>query len=347
MSELKLILESHWILGLASVISGILLGYLFGGFIVPRLAKSLTNDTLDTEHPLYLALLSFVRFSFLLLGLYTALKIIRLEPETRGTYSLYLKVFTILIFTVSLARVGSGAFTLYSTKTEGLLPSASILNNIVRMLIFATGGLVALQTLGISVTPALTALGVGGLAFALGLQETLSNLFAGLGVLLGKKVSVGDYISLETGEEGLVEDINWRTTSLKKGNGSTIIIPNAKMSKTTYTNFSLPNEGLWTVIEFSVDAETETSQLEKAILDSARQAAEQLYPKNEFGSQSKLVYRSLGPFNIDLAVQISIRDIKDSQQIRSFFIKSLHSRFRSEGIGIVSPETYKIRAKES
>ncbi|TGK07807.1 mechanosensitive ion channel family protein [Leptospira semungkisensis] len=347
MSELRLILESHWILGLASVASGILLGYLFGGFIVPRLARSLTKDALDTEHPLYLALLSFVRLLFLIFGLYTALRVVPLGPDTKENFSLYLKVFSILIFTVSLARVGSGAFALYSTKTEGLLPSASILNNIVRMLIFSTGALVALQTLGISVTPALTALGVGGLAFALGLQETLSSLFAGLGVLLGKKVSVGDYISLETGEEGLVEDINWRTTSLKKGNGSTIIIPNAKMSKTTFTNYSLPNSGLWITIEFSVDPRIETPKLEEVVLDSARQASDQIYPKKEFGSQVNLIYKSLGSTNMDLAVNISVQDIKHSQQIRSFFIKSLHSKFKSEGIGIVSPETSKIKAKGS
>ncbi|PJZ26978.1 mechanosensitive ion channel protein [Leptospira hartskeerlii] len=336
------VLGSNWLLGAISVISGILLGYLFGGFIVPRLAKTLTKDQLDTNHPLYTALLSLVRFSFFIFGLYTALRFLKLEAPSEEKISLYLKVFGIIVFTFSFARVGSGAFTLYSSKAEGLLPSASILNNIVRILILLTGGLVALQTLGVSVTPALTALGVGGLAFALGLQETLSNLFAGLGVLLGKKVSVGDYISLETGEEGLVEDINWRTTSLKKRNGSTIIIPNAKMSKTTYTNYSLTNTGLWTEIEISIPKEGNLEKLEVILSQAANFSLTNIYGKNAY-NESKISFRyiSFGQSNIDLVVHLALKKIDDSGQIKSVFIKSLHSQFRSEGIDNISAKSVK------
>ncbi|TGL63730.1 mechanosensitive ion channel family protein [Leptospira sarikeiensis] len=331
------VLGSNWLLGFSSIFFGILLGYIFGGFLVPRLTKTLTKDKLDTNHPLYIALLSLVRFFFFILGSYAALRFLKLEVGTEEKVSLYLKVFSILVFTFALARIGSGALALYSSKTEGFLPTASILNNIVRMIILLTGGLVALQTLGISVTPALTALGVGGIAFALGLQETLSNLFAGLGVLLGKKVSVGDYISLETGEEGLVEDINWRTTSLQKRNGSTIIIPNAKMSKTTFTNYSLPNSGIWTEIEIILPLGKNTDQYESLIRKSAQISLSQIYGQNSYNdSKIKIRYLSLEPSSVSLAIHLPIKDIKDSDQIRSTFIKSLHSEFISEGFSNIS-----------
>lgn len=342
MNELKLILGWNGILALASVFSGILLGYLFGGFLAPRLGKALTKDKLDTKHPLYSALVSFIRSTFLVLGIYAALQIADWDKDLKGNLLLYWKVFAILVFTLAIARVGSGAFALYSSNEDGFLPSASILNNILRVLILITGGLVALQTLGISVAPALTALGVGGLAFALGLQETLSNLFAGLGVLLGKKVRVGDYISLETGEEGEVEDINWRTTSLKKKNGSTIIIPNAKMSKTTYTNFSLPSTGLWTDLELQVNPGTNTDLLAKTILESASEVTEKFYgTEARRFEKAEILFRSIGSSNLHLAVRTRIRHIREEGEIRSLLILSLQTRLEKAGINLSTPSKSK------
>ena len=78
------------------------------------------------------------------------------------------------------------------------------------------GFLVVLQTLGVSIAPLLTALGVGGLAVALALQDTLANLFAGIHILASKTVQPGDYIRLSSGEEGYVVDINWRQTTVRQ-----------------------------------------------------------------------------------------------------------------------------------
>jgi small-conductance mechanosensitive channel len=82
--------------------------------------------------------------------------------------------------------------------------------NLTRIVIFGIGILVILHSLGISIAPLLTALGIGGLAVALALQDTLSNLFAGLHILMTRQIKPGDYIRLESGEEGFVVDITWR-----------------------------------------------------------------------------------------------------------------------------------------
>ena len=75
------------------------------------------------------------------------------------------------------------------------------------------GGLILLNHFKVSITPILTALGVGGLAVALALQDTLSNLFGGFYVAVAGQVRLGDYIKLNTGEEGYVTDIGWRCTT--------------------------------------------------------------------------------------------------------------------------------------
>nr|WP_232225680.1 mechanosensitive ion channel family protein [Leptospira broomii] len=325
------ILRFHWVIGPAFAALGILLGYIFGGFIVPKLAANLTKDKLDKRHPLYLALLSFVRYFFLILGLYAAIHASSLHPETRISYFLYLKVLTILFFTLSLANVATGFFELFSSKNEGILSSASILNNILRICILLIGGLVILQTLGISVAPALTALGVGGLAVALGLQETLSNLFAGLEVLLSKKVRVGDFITLETGQEGYIEDINWRTTSLRKLNGSTVVIPNSKMSQTTYINYELPSSKVSIGVALSVSYQNDLQRVESICKEVAKLTLQSVYGKAT-DIEPHVRFQVFGPSSIDLTVTFQLKEITDQYLLKSEFIKSLHEKFKSDGI---------------
>ena len=97
-----------------------------------------------------------------------------------------------------------------------MVPARRILTrNISKIIIFTIGILVILNALGISITPILATLGVGGLAVALALQDTLSNLFAGFHIVTNRIVRVGDYIKLDSGEEGYVIDVNWRTTKVK------------------------------------------------------------------------------------------------------------------------------------
>jgi hypothetical protein len=68
--------------------------------------------------------------------------------------------------------------------------------------VFVIGGLIILQSLGIAISRILTAVGVGGLAVGLALQETLSNLFSGLYIMVSRQIRPGDYIKLNTGEDG-------------------------------------------------------------------------------------------------------------------------------------------------
>lgn len=73
--------------------------------------------------------------------------------------------------------------------------------------------------LPIAVAPLLTAVGVGGLAVALGLEDTRANFCAGLHVPMEKSVRVGDFIRIESGQEGYVEEITWGTTRVRGSGG--------------------------------------------------------------------------------------------------------------------------------
>ncbi len=106
---------------------------------------------------------------------------------------------------------------------------------LIKALIFILGGLVVLSTLGIAISPLVAALGVGGIAVGLALRDILSNLFAGIYILGEKPVRIGDFVKLETGQEGYVTDIGWRTTRIRMSPNNTLIVPNGKLAESILT----------------------------------------------------------------------------------------------------------------
>jgi len=128
----------------------------------------------------------------------------------------------------------------------------SLTQNVAQLAVIIVGFLIFLNSLGISITPLLTALGVGGLAVALGLQDTLANFFAGIYVSLAGYVRLGDYVKLNSGEEGYVSDISWRSTTLKALSNNLIIIPNSKLAQAIVTNYHLPEKRFSLSIPVSV-----------------------------------------------------------------------------------------------
>src|SRR2546429_328365 len=102
------------------------------------------------------------------------------------------------------------------------------------------GVLVLLSVLGIHITPILTALGVGGLAVALALQDSLANLFAGMHLLADKPIRVGDYVKIADTTEGYVVDIGWRSTRIRMLQNTVVVVPNKKVAESIITNYDLP-----------------------------------------------------------------------------------------------------------
>ena len=101
-----------------------------------------------------------------------------------------LLIFYIFSLTWIVAAVLTGMTKIKNPDSEAVVRSSSIVGNIIKVIVYCIGMLVILQSLGISITPILAGLGVGGLAVALALQDTLSNLFAGIQIISTKQISL-------------------------------------------------------------------------------------------------------------------------------------------------------------
>jgi small-conductance mechanosensitive channel len=149
-----------------------------------------------------------------------------------------LHVFLIVSVTFAIARLVGSLVTAALRRRDLAISGTELSLTVIKVGIWLTGFLMMLNALGIAITPLLTALGIGGLAVSLALQDTLSNFFAGIYVLLDKPIGIGDTVKLESGHEGMVLAIGWRTTRLRNTSGEIIVVPNNKVVQSVLINTS-------------------------------------------------------------------------------------------------------------
>ncbi|MDO0924701.1 mechanosensitive ion channel family protein [Streptomyces sp. TG1A-8] len=247
-----------------------------------------------------------------------------------------LRVLLILVVTLSAARVIAGLVRTVTQSRSGVAGSATIFVNITRVLVLAIGFLVVLQTLGISIAPLLTALGVGGLAVALALQDTLANLFAGVHILASRTVQPGDYIRLSSGEEGYVEDINWRQTTVRQLSNNLVVIPNGQLAKANMTNYTRPEQQLTVLVQAGVGYECDLDHVERVTAEVVTEVMTGItgaVPDHE----PAVRFHTFGDSRIGFTVVLGVGEFSDQYRVKHEFIKRLHRRYREEGIRIPAP----------
>ncbi|MGW0761805.1 mechanosensitive ion channel family protein [Streptomyces sp. NPDC002814] len=247
-----------------------------------------------------------------------------------------LTVLLILIVTIAAARMVAGLIRTVTQARSGVAGSATIFVNITRVVVLAIGCLVVLQTLGISIAPLLTALGVGGLAVALALQDTLANLFAGIHILASKTVQPGDYIRLSSGEEGYVTDINWRQTTVRNLSNNLVIIPNGQLAGTNMTNYNRPEQDLTILLQAGVAYDSDLEHVERVTMEVIAEVMTEItgaMPDHE----PAVRFHTFGDSRIGFTIILGVGEFSDQFRIKHEFIKRLHKRYHEEGIRIPSP----------
>lgn len=248
-----------------------------------------------------------------------------------------LALLTIASITWVAARIASELVGHAMAPVGGRAPTASLVQNVVRTVVFVVGGLVILQTLGISIVPIATALGVGGLAVALALQDTLGNFFAGLHILATRKIRPGDYIRLDSGEEGHVEDITWRHTTVRQTSNVVTIVPNAKLAAAVTTNYSLPDNATVLLVPVGVAYGSDLDRVERVTLEVAREVMRGS-EGGVAGFEPLVRFTALGDSAVTFNVVLEVREQPLAGPIRHEMIKRLYARFLREGIEIPFPQ---------
>lgn len=233
--------------------------------VIAKRTKSELDDELLSEGrtPLFRLIV--------LVGLLISTQLLELEG---GVLDITTKILLTLIYlTVILyALKAANAFYIHGfskiaekTKSridDDVLPIAKKTTSAV---IWIFGIIMMLGVWGVDVGPFLAGLGIAGLAISFAIQDSLSNIFGGISIIMDKVYKVGDRIEIDSGETGNVADVGLRSTRIRTFNNEIIILPNSKLANSKIKNYVQPDKSLRVTINFGVEYGTDPKKVKKVI----------------------------------------------------------------------------------
>jgi small-conductance mechanosensitive channel len=332
----------QWIVAIAELGAGVVVAVILR-IAVRRLAarargpRWLHGDMLP-------ALSGLLPWAAAIAGLWAAALTLPLGSGWRADADHALLALTVLAVTLTVARLAGDAVQAGATARSGVAGSATIFVNITRIAVLAIGLLVLLDGLGVAITPLLTALGVGGLAVALALQDTLTNLFAGIHILAAGKVQPGDFIQLDNGMQGHVVDTNWRNTTICQLPNNLVIVPNATLASSVVTNYHQPEQEVSVTVQVGVAYESDLEQVERVTIEVGREIMQTV--EGAVPAYTPVVrYHTFGDSSVNFSVILRAAVVTSQYVLIHEFIKRLHNRYRAEGIEIPYPTTVLMPAE--
>ena len=332
-------------------------GFVLGSFVLALLSRRIlrtvlrsvykkTKSELDDvvvralERPLMLAVL--------LAGLYgAALAIVHLDAwgfsaarsaEYVGKTSQAFKAAFRVVMAFGVLKLLNAISLWYvrSLDSRGAVHQIGVLRKIVNFGVWALVIVLVLGQLGYKVSALLATLGVAGLAVALALQDTLANVFAGFYIVADRSIKVGDYVKLDSGEEGFVEDVSWRNTRIRLWANNMVIVPNSKLIQSIVTNYDLPQQQLSVYVWCAISYNSDLDHVERVTIEVAREVLSDV-PGGVRDYEPVMRYKEFGDSNITFVVVLRSKDAASQYLLQHEFIKRLHRRYRDEGIEISYP----------
>jgi small-conductance mechanosensitive channel len=320
-------------------------------FFVRSLAlKVLSRWTARTRNGIDDTIISCLRGPSILWCIAAAIHVGVAASDMPVKYVTYLTraVDVFVIFSITMAAGNVATRLLDGILQASTLPlkSTGLMHGILKGVIFLIGFLFILTSLHISITPLITTLGVGGLAVALALQDTLTNLFAGIHILIEKSIRVGDFVKIESGEEGYIEDITWRTTRIRMLPNNMVIIPNSKLAKSTVINYHLPETRMSLLIPVSVSYASSPRRVVEILIEEAKNAAGQIPGLRADPEPFVRFIPGFGESSLDFTLICQVDEFTDQYLAQHELRMRIFERFRQEGIEIPFPQRT-VHVKES
>jgi small-conductance mechanosensitive channel len=330
------LLASLWIWPLIFMLSGIIVGAIFDKLVFPKLiAISLRTKWEGDDIVLPLLRRYFVLW-FALAGFHGAIFTAPIPESVRkvlGTIWFLIAAFSIVF---AFAQTATGLLTFYAKRRKGILQATTMFQLLISTITIILGLIIILKAIHVDITPMIAALGIGGLAVALALQDPLGNFFSGLHILASSEIRPGDYLKLDSGDEGFVTDISWRTTTIRTQSNNTVLIPNLKLSQSIITNFHLNEQQLSVPVNLGVSYDSDLENVEKITLEVARSVLKDV-PGGVPEFEPLFRFTKFGDSSVDFIVTLRVMDFNYQYLLRHEFIKKLHKRYEEEGIEIPYP----------
>lgn len=327
----------------AIALIGIVAAFVFHKLIFPLIVRFTHRTPTDLDSRLVKSVRWPTTLGFVVLGAYLAFTVPldltesqQSQVDTVGQALGVMIVITVVVGLLSsaidwyLASLATSATRVVDLR---LLP---LIRRVGGVIIYAIGGLLLMDVLGINISPLIAGLGLGGLAVALAIQPTLANLFAGTYVMTEGVIATGDYIQLENGLKGYVVEVGWRSTRIRDWRNNLVVVPNSKFAETIITNFQQPTHAVNVYFECGTSYDSDLYRVEEICLEVMDTIVDS-HPMaiKEYGKY--FAFDNFGDSNVNFWLFVQATDRWGSFVVQSDMMKLLHKRFQEEGIVINYP----------
>ncbi len=296
----------------ALIFLGVVIGIKIVSWIIEKFVKNFTQKTKTTlDDKLLEAFEKSLMVIAVIILAYIATNDLPLFVKHAELVNKILFIITVFGAAFVLIRFILALLTWYgeeiAEKTESEIDDVfiPILLKISGIIIYIIALIIVLAKFGISLTPILASLGVASVAIALALKDTLAEFFAGFYVMADRPVKKGDFIKLENGSEGTVEDIGWRTSKVRTGDNVVIFVPNSKLATSIVHNYNNSDKNNNIMIKGGVSYETDLDKAEKILQKVAKDVIKE--NKGCIKNFKPIVrFTSFGESNIDFVVIVKV-----------------------------------------
>ena len=315
------------------IVASAAIGHVLRAVFASRMTRLASRSPMQWDDIVIGELGRRIPFWSILVGVWLALDQWPISTQTHTFVTRLLSALGVGSVTIAAAAIATGLVRAYGPRATPSAPVSGLTQNIVRIFVTILGALVIIRSFGYDITPMLTALGVGGLAVALALQQPLSNLFAGLFVSVAGQIRIGDYVRLDIGAEGFVADFNWHSMQILSPSGNLVVVPNSRVAQAVATNYSHPQKDMGMGIDFGVAYASDLANVQRVTLEIARQVMREV-PGGVPDFEPSIRFHTLADTSVRLTVNLRAREFADQALVKHEFVKRTLARFQQEGIVI-------------
>ena len=307
---------SRWLPSIGVILAAIL-AYVIGRAVFTRIQKRLVTKTAtDLDDHVVLLLRRAFLLSAVMWALWRLFSIWSLDILAQWVVAAWIG----LLFIPISRFVGEMLTTIetqFVQRTSTAIDDTALplLNTVVRFLILALGIILALDHIGLNIAPLLAGAGVMGLALSLAAKDTLSNLIAGVLLIIDRPFQVGDRIELwmapsETGTWGDVIEIGLRATKIRNPDNLVVVVPNNEIMRRDIINYTMSGSDIRLRIPFGIAYESDIEKAKDLLISTAREVnGVKLDPL------PVVIVRGCGPSEVNLQLRVWIEDARARRRI--------------------------------
>ncbi|HEX8233874.1 MAG TPA: mechanosensitive ion channel domain-containing protein [Caulobacteraceae bacterium] len=267
----------------------------------------------------------------------TSIKLLNIGSSTLTLGGLLTALIIVGMFWFA-ARLASAGLQRLRTRSDKSAPSLYIVQKLVTYGLVIAGVFFALNTAGLNLSSFAVFAGALGVGVGLGLQGVVKEFVSGLVLIFDRVVNIGDYIELESGARGLVQEIGPRATRIRTNDNIDILLPNSKLVENQVINWTLHGQGRRIHVAFGVAYGSDKDKVREVVLKAAHEVPFTLPDEGARKTQVWLTSLGESALNFELVVWPNIEAVKRPAAMQAAYIWAIEDALRCAGIEMPFPQ---------